>query len=146
VQVRGEVRQRDVDDEYVHHTHHARQGERRENDAWMPVLVLSGCGCSPSHSSARRNQDHAAAQVAGLVAFVNRRGSVRSSRSLMSNRGSPASIMAPISATARNPGTLYGLRASRIVSERAVWWCCARISPGAPADGEEAESGATSIS
>jgi hypothetical protein len=26
--------------------------ERRENDAWMPVLVLSGCGCSPSHSSA----------------------------------------------------------------------------------------------
>ena len=106
MQVRGDVRQRDVDDEYVHHTHHARQGERRENDAWMPVFVLSGCGCSPSHSSARRNQDHAAAQVAGLVAFVNRRGSVRSSRSLMSNRGSPASIMAPSSATGSQPGDL----------------------------------------
>jgi len=112
----------------------------------MPVLVLSGCGCSPSHSSARRNQDHAAAQVAGLVAFVNRRGSVRSSRSLMSNRGSPASIMAPSSATGSQPGDLVRVAGEQDRERAGGRVCSVRISPGALADGEEAESGATSIS
>ena len=40
----------------------------------MPVLVLSGCRCGRSHRSALRNQDDEAAQVAGLGAFVDRRG------------------------------------------------------------------------
>jgi len=43
VQVRPDGVQRDVDDEQVHHPHKARQGEGRENDAWMPVLVLGRC-------------------------------------------------------------------------------------------------------
>jgi hypothetical protein len=42
VQVRTDGLQRDVDDEQVHHTHKARQGELCENDVWMPVLVLGG--------------------------------------------------------------------------------------------------------
>ena len=37
----------------------------------MPVLVLSGCRGSRSHSSALRNQDHPAAKIAGLGAFVD---------------------------------------------------------------------------
>ena len=74
VQVRADVVQRDVDDEQVQHTHHVRQGERCENDVWMPVLVFSGGRCGRGHSSAFRDQDHAAAQVAGFGAFVDRLG------------------------------------------------------------------------
>ena len=74
VKVRTDVVERDVDDEQVQHTHHVRQSERCENDAGMPVLVLNGCRCSRSHNSAVRDQDHAAAQVAGIGAFLGHRG------------------------------------------------------------------------
>ena len=66
--------ERDVDDEQVQDTHHARQSERCENDAGMLVLVLSGCRCGRSHRLALQGQDDEAEQVAGFGAFVDRRG------------------------------------------------------------------------
>ena len=70
----ADVMQRDVDDEQVKHAHHVRQSESGKNDARMAVLVFSGGRCGRGHSSAFRDQDHAAAQVAGFGAFVDHLG------------------------------------------------------------------------
>ena len=95
----------------------------------LPVLVLSGCRCSRSHSSALRDKDDAAAQVAGLGAFVDRRG-VRQKLALADVRpSSPASIRAVISATVPQPGNPVRV-AGEQDRERAAEGLRVRTLPG----------------
>jgi hypothetical protein len=113
------------------------------------VLVLSGGGCGRSHSSALRGQDGAAAKLAGFGAVVDRRG-VGEKPALAGvpaqfagvDRGCDRRVhdYVPIEDGPNPPrdprGVVHRRERERMAAGHEV----------APADGEEAESGATSIS